>query len=288
VTQAYRLCHGEGDGLTGLIVDRYGPVVVAEIFARGWFLKLAELKASLAALVPGAIVHVAADEAASRLEGFTMPKSEPPAAVVVAEHGAQFRVDFETGHKTGFFCDQRDNRQEVARLSKGRTMLDLCCYSGGFGIHAALAGAKRVTGVDMDEKALETARRNAKLNRVKIDHLHADVFNYLRQLREPPEVVVLDPPKLARTKADLPKARLSYRDMNGLAMKAMAKGGLLVSCSCSGLVSEEEFVGILRDAARAVGRELRTFKIAGAGPDHPVSSLYPEGRYLKAVYSTVV
>ncbi len=288
VTTAYRLCHAEGDGLTGLIVDRYGPVVVAELFSRGWFKQLDAVKSALAALVPDATVHVVTDDLASRFEGFTLPRTAPPVPVVVTEHGAQFRINFATGHKTGFFCDQRDNRRTVASLAKGHAMLDLCCYTGGFAIHAALAGAARVTAVDLDEKALETARQNAKLNRVKIDFLHADIFNYLKQHKEKAELVVLDPAKLARTREDLPNARRSYRDMNALAMRAITPGGILVSCSCSGLVGEAEFIDILRDAARIDGRELRIFQVTGAGPDHPVSTLFPEGRYLKAVFSIVV
>ena len=153
---------------------------------------------------------------------------------------------------------------------------------------AAKAGAKRVVGVDLDEKALDLARQNARLNKVKVDFLHADLFNYLRQSKEKFGFVVLDPPKLARDVEDLPKARRTYHDMNGMAMKAVEPGGLLLSCSCSGRVSEEEFLGILRAAAQTVGRTLQIFWVGGAGPDHPVSSLYPEGRYLKAVFSRVL
>jgi 23S rRNA (cytosine1962-C5)-methyltransferase len=152
-------------------------------------------------------------------------------------------------------------------------------------VAAAKAGARRVVGVDLDEKALETARQNARLNRVKIDFLHQDLFNYLKQCQEAFDIVVLDPPKMARERDDLPRARRAYRDMNLLAARAVKPGGVLVSCSCSGLVGEEEFLRIVHQASE---RELRTFRVSGAGPDHPVSSLYPEGRYLKAVFSRVL
>ena len=288
VTDAYRVCHSEGDGLSGLVVDRFGPVLSIEIFSRGFLKLLDRVKAWLLELFPGSTFCVRADEAAARLEGFNPPAPETPEGVIVREHGVQYRVDFERGHKTGFFCDQRDNRAAVARMAAGRDLLDLCTYSGGFAISAAKAGARRVVGVDLDEKALDLARQNGRLNKVKVDFLHADLFNYLRQSQGKFGFVVLDPPKLARDPEDLPKARRTYHDMNAMAMKAVEPGGLLLSCSCSGRVGEEEFLGILRGAAQTAGRTLQMIQVGGAGPDHPVSSLYPEGRYLKAVFARVL
>ena len=287
VTDAYRLCHAEGDGLSGLVIDRYANTIAVQLFSRGFFLLVDRLKAALAELFPGATVHVRADDEIARLEGFRLPAAPAPPPAAVREHGVEFTVDFEQGHKTGFFCDQRDNRLLVRALAKDRDALDLCTYTGGFAINAARGGARRVVAVDLDEAALETARANAKLNRVKIDFLHADLFNYLRQTKDRFDLVVVDPPKMARDRDELPRARRAYRDMNALALKALRPGGIIVSCSCSGLVGEEEFLGLLRDAASLAGREIATFRIAGAGPDHPVSSLYPEGRYLKVVFSRV-
>ncbi len=287
VTNAYRLCHAEGDGLSGLIVDRYDKLVSVELFSRGYFVLLDRVRAKLTELIPGATVHVRADEEIQRLEGFRLPAQTAPPQVVVKEFDVEYRVDAAGGHKTGFFCDQRDNRKSVRELAAGRDVLDLCTYTGGFALNAAKGGARRVTGVDLDEQALETARQNARLNRVKIDFLHADLFNYLRQTKETFDVVVLDPPKMARDREEMSKARRGYRDMNALAMKVVRPGGFLISCSCSGLVSEEEFLRTLHDASVIAQRELATFRIAGAGADHPVSSLYPEGRYLKVVFSRV-
>lgn len=278
-SDAYRVCHSEGDGLSGLIVDRYAGVHSVEIFSLGMLKQLDVVRK----LFPGA--YVQADARTQELEGFRFPAEKPPEGVTIQENGVQFRVDFATGHKTGFFCDQRENRKAVAELSRGKDMLDLCCYTGGFSVSAAKAGAKRVVGVDMDEGALETARQNARLNRVKVDFFHQDVFNYLKQCREKFDVVVLDPPKMAREVEDLPKARRGYHDLNALASRVVKPGGILVSCSCTGLVQPEEFLQLVQ---RSAERELRTFRITGAGPDHPVSSLYPEGRYLKVVYSVVV
>ncbi len=275
----WRVCHSEGDGLSGLVVDRYADVHAIQLFSLGFFRKMDLLRT----LLPGA--WFTADERVQDLEGFRLPPQKPPEGVVVREHGVQFRVDFARGHKTGFFCDQRESRLAVAGLARGRDLLDLCCYTGGFAVSAAKAGARRVVAVDLDEEALETARQNARLNRVKVDYYHADLFNYLRQSREQFDVVVLDPPKMAREREDLPKARAAYIDMNRLAARVVKPGGLLVSCSCTGLVSAEEFLQIVQTAPE---REVRTIRIAGAGPDHPVSNLYPEGRYLKVVTSIVV
>ena len=278
-SDAYRVCHSEGDGLSGLIVDRYADLHSIEIFSLGMLKQIDVIRK----FFPKSFIQ--ADERTQELEGFKLPAEKPPEGVVVQEHGVQFRVDFARGHKTGFFCDQRENRKRVADLAKGKDLLDLCCYTGGFAVSAAKAGARRVIGVDMDEEALETARQNARLNRVKVDFFHQDVFNYLKQCREKFDVVVLDPPKMARDAEDLPKARRGYHDMNALAARVVKPGGILVSCSCTGLVGSEEFLQIVQ---RASERELRTFLIAGAGPDHPISNLYPEGRYLKVIYSIVV
>jgi 23S rRNA (cytosine1962-C5)-methyltransferase len=278
-SDAYRVCHSEGDGLSGLIVDRYASVHSIEIFSLGMLKQLDVVRK----VFPGTFVQ--ADARTQELEGFRLAAEKPPEGVVIREHGVEFRVDFARGHKTGFFCDQRENRKAVSDLARGKDLLDLCCYTGGFAVSAAKAGAKKVVGVDMDEEALETARQNARLNRVKVDFFHQDVFNYLKQCRDKFDVVVLDPPKMAREAEDLPKARRGYHDLNALASRVVKPGGVLVSCSCTGLVAAEEFLQIVQ---RASERELRTFRFAGAGPDHPVSNLYPEGRYLKVLYSVVV
>lgn len=287
VATAYRVVHAEGDGLPGLVVDRLGEVLSIELFAKGMHRLLDPVKRLLAGFFPGTKFWVRADEEIAGLEGFPIPSPGEAAEPIVREHGVEFRVDLARGHKTGFFCDQRDHRAAVARLAAGLDVLDLATYTGGFAIHAARGGARRVVGVDLDEKALETARKNAKLNRVKIDFLHQDLFNYLRQTKDRFGLIVVDPAKMARDPEELPRARRAYHDMNAMAMKAAGPGGILVSCSCSGLVPEEEFLAILRAAAQTAGRTLQFFHVGGAGPDHPVSSLFPEGRYLKAVFGRV-
>ncbi len=288
VTDAYRLVHAEGDGLSGLIVDRLGPVLSIELFSLGMHRLLETVKAELLAVFPGSKFSVRADAEIAEIEGFRIPAPEAIEGVTVKEHGAEFRVDFARGHKTGFFCDQRDHRAAVGRLAAGRSVLDLCTYTGGFAVQAARGGASRVSAVDLDEKALETARQNGRLNRVKIDFRHADLFNYLKQSKETWDLVILDPPKLVRDREEILKARRGYHDMNALAMRATAPGGILVTCSCSGLVSEEEFLGIVRAAAETAGRTYQIYSVGGAGPDHPVSTLFPEGRYLKTVFGRVL
>jgi 23S rRNA (cytosine1962-C5)-methyltransferase len=277
---AYRVCHAEGDGLPGLIVDRYADVHAVELFSLGMLKQLDVIRGFFPK------TYVTADERTQALEGFKLPFQKAPEGVVIREHGVEYRIDFVRGHKTGFFCDQRENRREVARLARGKDLLDLCCYTGGFAVAAAKGGANRVVGIDMDEEVLETARQNARLNRVKIDFYHQDLFNYLKQCKEKFDVVVLDPPKMTNERDDLAKAKRSYFDMNRLAARVVKPGGVLVSCSCTGLLPAEDFYQLVQNAT--MEREIRTFRIAGAGPDHPISSLYPEGRYLKVVYSLVV
>jgi 23S rRNA (cytosine1962-C5)-methyltransferase len=277
---AWRVCHAEGDGLPGLIIDRYADLHVVQLFSLGMLKQLDVIRKFFPR------THVTADERTQELEGFRLPAEKPPEGLVIREYGVEYRVDFARGHKTGFFCDQRENRREVAKLSRDKEVLDLCCYTGGFAVAAAKAGAKRVIGVDMDEEALETARRNAKLNRVKVEFYHQDIFNYLKQTKEKFDVVILDPPKMTNERDDLAKAKRGYFDMNRFAARVVKPGGILVSCSCTGLLQAEDFYQLVQNAT--MEREIRTFRIAGAGPDHPISSMYPEGRYLKVIYSVVI
>jgi 23S rRNA (cytosine1962-C5)-methyltransferase len=281
-TNCYRLCHAEGDGLSGLIVDRYDTVDVVEIHALGMYKLLDQLRPVLRK------VHVRANAEVQRLEGFRLPPQEVPDNVIVEENGVQYHVDFKGGHKTGFFCDQRDNRLFLRGLVGGKSVLDLCTYTGGFALNAVKGGATEVAAVDLDEVVLETARKNAKLNRANIEFRHADLFNYLKQMKQSFDVIVLDPPKLAPNREEIFRAKKKYFDMNLLAIKALPPGGILVSFSCSGLVSEEEFLGMISGAGKNARREMRLFRVAGAGADHPVSNRYPEGRYLKAAFHQVL
>lgn len=218
------------------------------------------------------------------------PRFEP-FDVQIHENKVRYTVTPGGGHKTGFFLDQRDNRERFAALVRGRKVLDGCCYTGGFAIAARTLGkARKVVGVDLDEKALVGAARNAAINRAEIEWVHEDLFTFLRAQRhaaDPFDAIVLDPSKWALDRDRLPDAFRRYRDLNLAGIRALRKGGILLTCSCSGLVSLEEFLGVVRGAAAQAGRELQILQIAGAGADHPVAIHCPESSYLKAVFAYV-
>lgn len=291
VSNSYRLIHAESDGLSGLMVDVFGDVIRVDAFARGMALLEEPIRAALGQVFPEHAVVFRGDSRSQDIEGFQVaPRDSDPAAAQVSEHGVRFHVDLRVGHKTGFFLDQRDNRRDLAALSRGKRVLDVCTYSGGFALHAALGGAASVTGVDLDEKAIEVAKRNAKLNQVRVRFAQADGFHYLRQVatqQERPEVLILDPPKLARDRNEKDEGLRSYRDLNALGLEALGDEGILLTCSCSGVVSEDDLLETLRSAAARAGRELSIFRFSGAAPDHPVALHAPETRYLKAIWARV-
>jgi 23S rRNA (cytosine1962-C5)-methyltransferase len=235
--------------------------------------------------------RVSVDERIALAEDFPgRPLASPrlPPRVTIHEHGVRFRVTFEGSHKTGFFCDQRENHRELARFTRDRTVLDLCCYTGGFGLHALVrGGAREVTGVDLDEKAISQARDNANANQVRLNLVHADAFGYMRQMAQNGRafgIVVLDPPKLIPGRLDIAAGKRKYFDLNVLAMRLVEPGGLLLTCSCSGLLAPDEFLILLRAAARQAGRSAQVLARTGAAGDHPVGLDALEGAYLKAVW----
>jgi 23S rRNA (cytosine1962-C5)-methyltransferase len=294
-TDAYRVVNSDGDGLSGLTVDRYADVLSVEAHSLGVYQRLPQWLPFLHQKLGTRRERVQVDEKVARLEKMPPPrhKTEPIRPVRVREHGVRYEVDFRSGHKTGFFCDQRENRAKLARLAAGKRLLDLCCYTGGFAIAAAVLGpAAEVTGVDLDEAAIEQARRNGNLNQQnRIRWVHADAFAYARQMQqngEQWEMIVLDPPKLVENREDELLGRRKYEDLNGLAMRLLPAGGFLVTCSCSGLLSAEDFEAIVVRAAQRVGRRLQFFDRTGAGPDHPVMSNCPESRYLKVLWTRVI
>jgi 23S rRNA (cytosine1962-C5)-methyltransferase len=307
VTDAYRLVHAEADGLPGLVVDRFGDVLSAEVFTLGMYQRAEALLARLAALCNTRHVLVRGSPQFLSQEGHEpaeIASPELPEQVTIHEHGTRFRVRFAGGHKTGFFCDQRENRRRLADFCPGRTVLDLCCYSGGFAVQAMRLGqAAEATGVDLDEEPLRLARENANLNHVRVRFVQADAFTYLREmlaLGRQFDVVVLDPPKLVRSRAELEEGTRKHFDLNRLAMRLVRPGGLMLSCCCSGLVKEPDFLGLLCSAAYQAGpllsaataaaserhgpRPMQILARTGAAADHPVASSAPESEYLKAVW----
>jgi 23S rRNA (cytosine1962-C5)-methyltransferase len=291
VTDAYRLVHSEADGLSGLVVDRFGGTIVLEFFASGMYRFRQTIQDVLSGQFPDSRFFWFAEEHVQKQESFDCRPPEPPPPEVITEHGVRFRVAPGGKHKTGFFLDQRDNRKALADLCPGRRVLDLCCNTGGFAVYAkALGGASEVVGVDLDEEALALARQNANLNQVQARFVQADLFPWLRDVLPSGQrfdVVVLDPAKMTRDRESLDLAMKKYLDMNRLALQAVAPGGLFLTCSCTGLVSEEAFLETVRRAAWQAGRPLQVVKLSGAGPDHPFLLHAPEGRYLKALFARV-
>jgi 23S rRNA (cytosine1962-C5)-methyltransferase len=296
VSDAWRVVHSEGDGLSGLVVDRYGDLLVVEYFSAGMFRHREWIYAALREQFPGCRFHAFADEHVQKQESFDFRGSEPAAPSIITEYGIKFRADPAGAHKTGFFADQRDNREWLSRQCAGKRVLDLCCNTGGFGVYAAARGATEVVGIDIDEAVIEIAKGNVKLNMpfdsgVRPRFVQADIFPWLRDAAnagEQYDVVILDPAKMTRDREQVIPALKKYLDMNKLAMGVVKPGGLFATFSCTGLVSEEQFLDMLRRAAYFSGRTIQILKVAGAGPDHPFMAHVQESRYLKAVFCRVV
>ncbi|MFO0850895.1 MAG: class I SAM-dependent rRNA methyltransferase [Gemmataceae bacterium] len=291
VTNAYRLVHSEADGLSGLVVDRFADTLVLEFFAAGMFRQREAIQAALLAHYPGSRFYWFAEEHVQKQESFDCHPPLPPEPGVITEHGVRFRVAPGGKHKTGFFADQRDNRLRLSTFCGGKRVLDLCCNTGGFGVYAkARGGAAEVVGVDLDESAIDLAKQNAKLNKADIRFVQADLFPWLRDVLpngERFDVVVLDPAKLTRDRDDVMGALKKYHDMNKLALQAVKPGGVFLTCSCTGLVSEPDFLETLKRAGWMAGRTVQVFEVRGAAADHPFLAHVPEGRYLKAVFCRV-
>jgi 23S rRNA (cytosine1962-C5)-methyltransferase len=293
-TNALRLVHGESDGLPGLIVDRYADVLVAQFLAAGverWREPILDLLAELTAceaIFERSDAEVRKLESLPQRVGFARGNRNASRCPII-EYGLNFRVDVEQGQKTGFFLDQRENRQRVRELAAGREVLDGFSYTGGFSIAALAGGATRVTAIESSAAALEVARENLAANPLdagKVDFVEGDVFAELRRLRDRGarfQMVVLDPPKFAPTAAQARNAARAYKDINLLALKLLAPGGLLATFSCSGGVSAELFQSIVAGAALDAGAHARIIERFSAAADHPVALEFPEGEYLKGL-----
>jgi 23S rRNA (cytosine1962-C5)-methyltransferase len=291
---ALRLVNGESDGLPGLVVDRYADVLVAQFLAAGverWRDPILDLLMELSgceALYERSDAEVRKLEGLEPRAGFARGNRNASRCPII-EYGLNFRVDVEQGQKTGFFLDQRENRQRVRALAAGREVLDGFAYTGGFSIAALAGGAKRVTAVESSAAALEVAKENLAANTLdgsKVEFVQADVFSHLRLLRDRNakfDLVVLDPPKFAPTAAQVQKAARAYKDINLWALKLLAPGGLLATFSCSGGVSAELFQSIVAGAALDAGAEAKIIERFGAAADHPVALEFPEGQYLKGL-----
>ena len=292
VSDAWRVVHSEGDGMSGLVVDRYADLLVVEFFSAGMFRHREWIYEALREQFPGCRFYAFSEDHVQKQESFDFRTPDAPPPAVITEYGVKFRASPGSGHKTGFFADQRDNREWFAQHVAGARVLDLCCNSGGFGIYAkARGGAEEVVGIDLDEEILGIAEQNARLNKAKVKFIQADVFAWLRDVAGNPQkkfdVVILDPAKMTRDREQVIPALKKYLDMNKLALGAVKPGGIFLSCSCTGLVSEEQFLDMLRRAAFYANRTVQVIKVSGAGPDHPWQAHVPESRYLKAAFCRV-
>jgi 23S rRNA (cytosine1962-C5)-methyltransferase len=294
VGNALRLVHGESDGLPGLIVDRYADVLVAQFLSAGVERWREPILDALAELTGCEAIYERSDAETRKLEGLEARSgfvrgNRAASRCPIIEYGLNFKVDVEEGQKTGFFLDQRENRQRVRGLSAGREVLDGFSYTGGFAINALAGGAKRVVAIESSAPSLDVARENVAANAVdasKVGFIQADVFQHLRKLRDAGaqfDLAVLDPPKFAPTAAQARNAARAYKDINLLAFKLLRPGGLLATFSCSGGVDAGLFQSIVAGAALDAGAEAKIIDRFGAAADHPVALEFPEGEYLKGL-----
>jgi len=294
VTNAMRLVHGEADRLPGLIVDRYGDTLVAQVLSAGierWRDVLAD---SLIEQTGCARIYERSDADVRELEGLpartgAMRGDAPAVPLEIVEHGLCYAVDVIGGQKTGFYLDQRDNRNRIRELASGREVLNCFCYTGGFSIGALAGGALSVVSVDSSGPALELARRNARANGFdapRAEWIEADIFRYLRDARSQGrsfDLIVLDPPKFAPTERHAPAAARAYKDINLNALKLLRPGGMLATFSCSGGVSADLFQKIVAGATADAGVSATILDRFHASPDHAVLLEFPEGEYLKGL-----
>ncbi|MCS6992440.1 MAG: class I SAM-dependent methyltransferase [Anaerolineales bacterium] len=293
-TDAFRLVHAESDGLPGLVVDRYGDVLVLQSLTAGsdfWRETLADLlmeATGAVALYERSDADVRALEGLAPRVGILRGVWHSP-RLSIYEHGLNVWVDVERGHKTGFYLDQRTNRKRVGEMAQGRDVLNCFCYTGGFTLHAAAGGANSVLSVDTSAEALALARENARQNALpsdRLDWLEADVFTALRKFRDQNrswDLIILDPPKFAPTAAQAEKAARGYKDINRLAFKLLRPGGILVTFSCSGGIDAALFQKIVASAALDAGVDAQIVEHLSQAPDHPVALHFPEGAYLKGL-----
>jgi len=293
----YRLVHGEGDGLPGLIVDRYGNQSVAQLTTAGMERMKEDVLATLQKVLKPRAVLWRNDSPVREIEGLERyvvdAAGEVPETVMVEEDGLRFQVALHTGQKTGWFYDQRDNRARLDRYIRDRRVLDVFSYVGAWGIRAAAHGAREVRCVDSSAPALELAAANAALNGVsdRVQFQQGDAFEVLKALREARErfdVVIVDPPAFIKRRKDLKEGTLAYRRINEMAMQVLERDGLLVSCSCSQLFPREALEQTLLQASRHLDRNLVILEQGRQGPDHPVPPAIPETDYLKAVIARVL
>jgi 23S rRNA (cytosine1962-C5)-methyltransferase len=292
---AVRLVNAEADGLPGLIVDRFGPMLVMEVLSAGLVPFLPVIVETLATRLHPTGILERGDVSVRALEGLPQENrvhyGELVSPVFIHEHGLTLQVDVAAGQKTGHFLDQYENRREAARWAGGREVADIFCHTGAFGLLAAREGATAVVGVDQDERALELAAQNRDANHLgQVRFERANAFDWLRAAERDGrrfDLVILDPPAFTKSRAAVPGALRGYREINLRAFKILRPGGILVTASCSYHVSLDQFIHVVGEAAHDAHRHARVIDVRGQAPDHPVHPLLPESRYLKCLVLTV-
>ncbi len=290
-TTAYRLVNAEGDGLPGLIIDRYGDYLVMQVHALGIERVRSKVIETLIKLLNPIGIYEKSNSPSRRQEGLKdrleCTYGTVPARVIIQENSLKFSVDFVEGQKTGLFLDQRAMRERIGELAKDRRILNCFSYTGGFSLYALHGGAAFVDSVDISEKAVKGIEENILLNGLgdaKNWANHAtDVFGFLKENPLDHDLIILDPPAFAKKKQDLKNACKGYRDLNRLAMQKVKEGALLLTCSCSQHLDEECFIKIIFEAALEAGRSVQILEKQRHGLDHPVSLFHPEGSYLKGL-----
>jgi len=287
---AYRLIHDAADLLPGLIVDKYSDYLVVQILTLGMDRRKEIVARILEELLAPKGIYERSDSRIREKEGLPLRTGllrgeEPPDLVEIQQNAARLLVNFKRGQKTGTFLDQRENVEIAASYAKDREVLDCFCYTGGFSVWTALRGARKVVGVDMSNKALETARQNAELNSVQnvCQFIQGDVFQVLNGCKRTFDLIILDPPGFARSKRAVENAARAYKHINMVAMKLLNPGGVLATFSCSHHINPDLFRKIIFAASVDAGRNVRIIRTLHASPDHPINVSYPEGEYLKGL-----
>lgn len=294
-TNAYRLINAEGDGFPGLIVDVYDSTLVLSITTAGMENQKRHIIDALVAQLKPQVIYEQSQGRSRSLEGLEnntcfLLGDNQSGRVAVKENGLQFTVDFIGGQKTGFFLDQRINREKIGALGCAARVLNCFAYTGAFSVYCAAGGARRVVSLDISKTACAAARDNLQNNGHSSEAhpvVEADVFDYLRDTQESFDLIILDPPAFAKNKRDITRASRGYKEINLQALKRLVPGGILATFSCSNFIEEDLFCKIVLGAARDAGVDLRVLARLEAGPDHPVALGHPEGKYLKGLLLAV-
>lgn len=289
---SYRLIAGESDGLPGVTIDRFGDFLVLQLLSAGAEYQRAALISALQALYPQCSIYDRSDVAVRKKEGLGLAQGPvvgelPPELLPIEENGMKLYVDIKAGHKTGYYLDQRDSRLATRRYVADKRVLNCFSYTGGFAVSALMGHCRQVVSVDTSQEALDVAKKNVELNQLdlsKAEFVRDDVFKLLRKYRDQGEtfdVIVMDPPKFVENKSQLQGACRGYKDINMLAIQLLNPGGVLMTFSCSGLMTTDLFQKIIADAAIDAGRDVQFIEQFRQAADHPVIAPYPEGLYLK-------